>query len=659
MRPSLRGTAAIGMCFLAMAATACTSDSVDSEYGEECAQFKPDPDNPLFPPERNLVDREILEWPTATPGDVGMDPAVLDQAAEEVSLSPVVASLLVARHGKLVFEQYFNGFDAADANNVHSLAKSILSVLTGIAIDEGHIDLDTRIGDVLPADLVGEHGELTVQNLVTMAGGVGVPEPEWAYEWEPGDGQSFLRAILERPRVAEPGAEFVYSTGLTHALAAVVAEASGMPLCEFAAQHLLGPLGIDAEHWHVDLDGYFAPGPSFLTPREIARFGQLVLDGGSFDGRQLVSQSWLDQSLSSHWELGCIPRPPVMERYGYLWWGYDIGGHEVWIASGAGGQNAAIIKDLDLLVVVTHETGQTEGARVPMPALLHELLIGAVEGHPEPQPDEQCLSTSPRLASVPADGSGVPTAVPDWPWDVAGQFSPDGRELAFAKVYLGFWNLFTVNHDGTDERRITRDSTPDVMPSWSPGGTLLAFTRGEPSQSDLYVISPDGSGLEQLTDLDGYEQVPTWSPDGKKIAFIWGHRDVNGWGHPGELWVIDRDGSNLQQLRQTDTADPMWSPDGRYIAFDSLGTDGHIGLLDLDSGTVTDLGEGFFPRWSPDGARIAFAVLADEGGSDIHTMAADGSDRIQLTSDTAFDTGPQWSPDGTTIKYWTWPSQNN
>ena len=100
------------------------------------------------------------------------------------------------------------------------------------------------------------------------------------------------------------------------------------------------------------------------------------------------------------------------------------------------------------------------------------------------------------------------------------------------------------------------------------------------------------------------------------------------------------------------------SPDGRYIVFDSLSADGHIGLLDLDSGTVTDLGEGFFPAWSPDGTRIAFGMLDEEGGSDLYTMAADGSDRNRLTSDPEFDTGPQWSPDGTTIDYWTWPPRD-
>ena len=651
-------TAALVLVALLTVGCTSNSNSTESAFGQECTQFQPHPENenPFFPADKTYVDPGLLDWPTAEPGEVDMDPAVLEEAAEEVALSPVVASLLVARHGELVFERYFNGFNASDAKHVHSLGKSITSVVTGIAIDEGLLELDTRIDEVLSPGQVGDNGELTVRDLLTMSGGLEVPDPEWAYEPEPSDvpGEpSMIRMVLASRRVSDPGTEFVYSTGLTQVLAAVLADATGMSLCEYAADRLLGPLGIDVEEWHVLPDGYFGAGPTFITPREIARFGQLVLDGGVFEGQRLVSQSWIDESLTQRWELGCIRYPRVTPRYGYLWWGYRIGGYDVWIASGSGAQDLAIVPALDLVAVITHDTIQTHGARVPMPDLLHELLLGAVEGQSLPQPDAQCLSASARKATVAAGGSGVPSAAPDWPVDIVGRLSPDGQRLAFSKRYLGVWDLYTINSDGTDERRITRDSPPDMMPSWSADGTQLAFARGEPSQSDLYLITGDGSGLEQLTDLDGYEQAPTWSPDGKRIAFIWGHGDINGWGHPGELWVIDRDGSNLQQLRQEDTTHPVWSPNGRQIVTAGIDGDGPIGLLDLDTGMVSDLGEGFLPRWSPDGTRIAFGVLDNEGGSDIYTMAADGSDRIRLTSDPELDFAPQWSPSGNTIIYWT------
>jgi dipeptidyl aminopeptidase/acylaminoacyl peptidase len=360
----------------------------------------------------------------------------------------------------------------------------------------------------------------------------------------------------------------------------------------------------------------------------------------------------LDHSLTTTWDLGCRQNPNRTLRYGYLWWGSEIGGHDIWVASGSGGQELAIIEDLDMLVVITHDS-EAEGARVPMPALLYEMLLGAVEGEQQPQGDPSCPSPPGIMATVPADGSGTSSSVPDWPAGVFGPLSPDGRRLAFSQVYLGFWDLYTINRDGTGERRINHDANPDAMPAWSSDGELLVFARGGVSESDLYLITPNGDGLERVTDLDGYEQAPTWSPDGNRIAFIWGQQPVSGWGHPGELWVVDRDGSNLRRLRREATTNPVWSPDGRQIVFDSITAEGHVLLLDLDSGEVVDLGEGFFPRWSPDGTRIVFAMFEERESSDIFTMAADGSDRIRLTNDASFDTAPQWSPDGTTIIYWT------
>jgi CubicO group peptidase (beta-lactamase class C family) len=571
-------------------------------------------------------------------------------------MSSVVASLLVVRHGTLIFERYFNGFDAADAKHVHSLGKSITSLVTGIAIDEGLLELDTRIDEILASDQVGENGELTVRDLLTMSAGLEVPDPEWAYEPEPTDPEpSLIRMVLASKRISDPGTEFVYSTGLTEVLAAVLAEATGMSFCEYAADRLLGPLGIDVEGWHVQPDGYFAAGPTFITPREIARVGQLVLDGGIFEEHRLVSQTWVDASLTQRWELGCLRYPPLTERYGYLWWGYRIGGYDTWIASGSGAQDLAVVPALDLVAVITHDTIQTEGRRVPMPALLYELLLGAAEGAPQPQEDAVCAPRPDTMATIAADGSGARSIVPGWPAGTWGPLSPDGGKLAFSTIYLGFWDLYMIGVDGIGETRVTHDEATDAMPAWSRDGELLAFTRGEPSQGDLHLIAPDGSGLRRLTELDGYEQAPTWSPDGKRIAFIWGHQEVSGWGQPGELWVIDRDGSNLRQLRQQDTTNPEWSPDGRHILFDSITAAGHVGVLDLSTGTETDLGEGFLPAWSPDGTRIVFGVLDGESGSDLYTMAADGSDRMRLTSDPDFDTAPQWSPDGSTIVYWTTP----
>ena len=272
------------------------------------------------------------------------------------------------RHGKLVFERYFNGSDAGEANTIASASKSILSVATGIAIDEGLLELDTRIDEFLPPDLVGAHGDLTVEHLLTMSGGLAMSEdPEYVADVGPSDlpGEpSFVRAVLKRDSVAPAGSKFAYSTGLTQVLAAVLTEATGQSLCAYIADRLLGPLGIDVEQWWVEPDGYFAGGHSvFITPREMARFGQLVLQHGQWDGKQLVPAAWLDRSLAERWDLGCRGVLGAHQGYGFLWWLYDVDGYEVWNASGYGGQELWIAPDLDLLIVLTHDSSRRRPTR--------------------------------------------------------------------------------------------------------------------------------------------------------------------------------------------------------------------------------------------------------------------------------------------------------
>jgi CubicO group peptidase (beta-lactamase class C family) len=137
-----------------------------------------------------------------------LDPELLDAGADNAGLSRAIASMLVIRHGKLVFERYFNGSEASHANSVASLSKSILSLLTGVAIDDGSLRLDTPISQILPADLVPRDDGLVVRHLLTMSGGLEWDEAEDSDEFD-------VRGTLRRDRTSPPGAEFAYSTGLT------------------------------------------------------------------------------------------------------------------------------------------------------------------------------------------------------------------------------------------------------------------------------------------------------------------------------------------------------------------------------------------------------------------------------------------------------------
>ncbi len=480
--------------------------------GDRCEDFAPDPDAPFFAENETYTDTAPLALATAEPAEVGLDDSRLRDAAENVALSPDVASLLVLRHGRLAFERYFNGRGPASADNVHSLSKSILSLITGIAIADGSLRMDTTIGDLLPEDLVGEHRDLTVRQLLTMAAGLESDEVA-PYDWEPSSEPgrpSFLEAVASRPSVAPPDREFAYNTGLTQVLAAMLTEATGESLCAYAMARLFGPLGIDVEHWGMDLDGYFAGGHSlFLTPREVARIGGLVLDHGDWDGESLVPPAWVDESLTEVWDLGCMNVRPVREGYGYLWWLEDVAGHRVWRASGSHGQELLGVPDLDLLVVLTHDSSGSDAGGVVGPlALLEQYVLPAVDDTPPVTEGADCPSPALDGHTVAPDGSGR-AAVAHWPSGaLAGGWSPDGERLVGVLDTDLNREIYTFAPDGSSPERLTRDFAHDLMPAWSPDGTRIAFSRGEPADGDLYSVGSHGGGLRRLTPPRRLRAVP-------------------------------------------------------------------------------------------------------------------------------------------------------
>ena len=624
--------------------------------GTDCAAFAPDPADEFFSPfDVSYDDPTPLDWPTGTLADAGLDESLLNVAADNAGLSTDLQSLLVVRHGKLVFERYFNGSNESEANTIASASKSILSVLTGIAVGEGLLALDSRIDEYLPHDLVGAHGDLTIENLLTMSGGLAMSEdPEYVSDVGPSDlpGEpSFVRAVLKRDSVAPAGSAFAYSTGLTQVLAAVLTRATGMSLCDYAADRLFDPLGIDVEQWWVEPDGDFAGGHSvYLTPRELARFGQLVLQHGTWDGERLVPAAWLDRSLAERWDLGCRGIIGAHQGYGFLWWLYDVDGYEVWNASGYGGQDLWIAPDLDLLIVTTHDpagVGQPDHHEVAPGAIARAAILGATEA---PRPP-RCPPFELRAQTMRPDGSGR-SAVAGWPaGGVPTSWSADGSQIAIQLDRRDLnTEIYTVAPDGTSLTRLTRDLAFDALPAFSPDGSRVAFARGDPPSSDLYLVDADGTGLVPLTAFEGYEHSPSWSADGTRIAFVWGHGEPRGYADSGALWTIDADGSNRTLLLDRPVGYPAWSPDGTRIALELRDEETHIGVLDVATEAVTDLGEGYVPKWSPDGTRLAF-VRGPDDRLDVYVMDADGTDVVQLTDDAAFDTFPIWSPDGATILF--------
>ncbi|HYQ67634.1 serine hydrolase [Actinophytocola sp.] len=307
-------------------------------------------DNPTY---TDPVD-DSASWTLSTPQARGMDPGRLERASAALADLPYSWSFLVIRHDALVFERYYHGSARNQSNNVHSASKSIWGAAIGIAVDEGLIPgVDATVASTLPprygAVMGPETKTVRVRDLLTMTSGSQWDED--ATETEIERTPDWVAATLRLPRAAAPGTRFNYSTGDSHLGSAVLTAATETTACEFVHEHLLAPLGVVAEHWGRDPQGYFSGGYNFyVTPRELAKFGLLYLHGGRWHGKQLVPADWVETSMTEQVDAG------APYGYGYDFWLRDLAGHQVAMAWGYGGQMVYIVRDLDLVVVMTTNT---------------------------------------------------------------------------------------------------------------------------------------------------------------------------------------------------------------------------------------------------------------------------------------------------------------
>jgi CubicO group peptidase (beta-lactamase class C family) len=183
------------------------------------------------------------------------------------------------------------------------------------------------------------------------------------------------RFALDRPMVAEPGTEWVYNGGATGLLGRLIAKGSGRSLRDYAQEKLFDPLGIAEVDWLQGQDGEFVAASGLrLRPRDLARIGQLVLDGGRWRGAQIVPADWLEQSFRTRAKVNAIV------DYGDHWWlGPRPAGGQRWVAGiGNGGQRLAIMRRLDLvLVVMAGNYNQPDAVNLPV-AITTEFVIPAL-----------------------------------------------------------------------------------------------------------------------------------------------------------------------------------------------------------------------------------------------------------------------------------------
>lgn len=312
------------------------------------------------------------EWQTAEPASVGIDtdhfPAIEQMIQSQYHN---IQGMLVIRRGYIGYERYFNGNGPLNTHHVASVTKSVISALVGIALDAGYIkDINQKVLDYFPEYVPGANGfqkrAITLKHLLTMT----APFP---FTWKPGgavmepldrlrrqtDWVKYTLDILGQKGVPSV---FQYCTAGTHLLSAILTRATGQCAREFANEHLFRPLGMreipdpqmksfrledvfgeNVTGWVADPQGNTTGGWGLtLSPRDMARFGYLYLNRGLWDGHQVISQAWIEQSLTEN-----------THEYGFIWWLKKAKEIPAFSALGAGGNVICCIPDKDVVVAIT------------------------------------------------------------------------------------------------------------------------------------------------------------------------------------------------------------------------------------------------------------------------------------------------------------------
>lgn len=290
-----------------------------------------------------------FDWPMATPASEGVDSGELDAAFATANENTSIYSVLVARHGNLIAEQYFHGADRSFASNVKSVSKSVLSALVAIAVADGKLVGSATLGDFFPT-LPQDKQAIALAHLLTMTAGLhweenGSVSGQWL---QSADWSQFP---LDQPLDTPPGTAYRYSTALTHVMSTILTNLVGGPLREYAKTELFDPLGISVVRWDRDPSGVSLGGSEmYFVPRDVARFGELYLENGTLDGKAIVDEAAIASSAKE-----ILPPAAVdgTNGYGGWWWTRTFAGHPTFFAWGHGGTFIFVVRDLELVVVVT------------------------------------------------------------------------------------------------------------------------------------------------------------------------------------------------------------------------------------------------------------------------------------------------------------------
>ncbi|HMV84589.1 MAG TPA: serine hydrolase [Blastocatellia bacterium] len=442
-----------------------------------------------FSPRQQATNQAPGNWRTATPESQGVDSAMLAEAIETARQRGLaIHSFLLIRNGRLIAESYFYPYDGKTPHDIASVTKPITATLIGLAIAQGKIEsvkqpmLSLFAGRNV-ANVDERKQRVAVEHLLTMSSGLACKaqagEPTL---WEMLSAADNTQFMLDLPMVADPGSNYVYCSGGMHLLSSALKQRTGMNAEAFARKNLFAPLGITNLIWPRDAQqvshGF---GNLHLLPRDMAKLGQLFLDGGRWQGKQIIPADWLKEATRSHIKTGGAGT----SDYGYGWRVPTNGGAVAFEAGGRGGQQISVLPSKNA-VVVFNGGGFSSGD------FMKQVLAAFKSDQALPENPAALARLNAAIAAVAK--APAPQAIAALP-SVAQTIS--GKTFELEKNWLGLKTLSLSFRAGGATATATLQFQPALKQyQWG----LSAKVRGDKTVTETRAVGLDG--------------VPRFSSDG-------------------------------------------------------------------------------------------------------------------------------------------------
>jgi CubicO group peptidase (beta-lactamase class C family) len=358
---------------------------------------------------RTIIAALLISLPSVV---TGAEPAALPRSTPEAQGIPsssilsfveraeaeidALHSLMVLRHGHVVAEGWWEPYRREDNHVLFSLSKSFASTGIGLAIAEGKLSLDDTVLSFFPDDAPVEPSEnlkaMRVRDLLSMSTGHHAEAIEgFSYG---GSGLSGAREFLSLPVAHKPGTHFMYNTPASYMLSAIVQKVSGVTLVDYLGQRLFAPLGIQNAQWDASADGVSLGGFGLhVTTEDIARFGQLYLQRGLWNGERILPEAWVETATARQVSNGSDPESDWEQGYGFQFWRCR---HDVYRGDGAFGQYCIVMPEQDAVVAITSGVGDMQAVL----NLVWEHLLGGMDAEPLPADEEGRDQLRKKLAGL-------------------------------------------------------------------------------------------------------------------------------------------------------------------------------------------------------------------------------------------------------------------